>query len=338
VLGTLVLRGDSAPPNGARVTAEWSERSLRSTGVDARTRWLDAAVDARGTFRLCGVPRATPLVLRATAPDAGADPVALTIPPAERLARAQLVLDRRADRGATFRGLVLADSTLQPIADVEVTLPDLDRHTVTDARGAFRVSDVPAGTHRVIVRRLGYGPLDTRLAFAPNGVVDRRVFLAKVTTLDSVVVTERRTDLVDFDENRRVGLGRFLDRTQLEQLKIEPLAEVLRRMPGVQVVSGTGNKAWVATTRGVRTGFSGDECSRPRESESKLDPKPCPVCYANVYLDGMLLSRAEVPNVNRFTPDQLEGIEYYAGPSEIPARYSDMHGQCGVLVLHTRRP
>ena len=46
---------------------------------------------------------------------------------------------------------------------------------------------------------------------------------------------------------------------------------------------------------------------------------------------------SEVPNINRFSPMDLEAVEYYASAAQTPARYSGLNSQCGVLVLHTRR-
>ncbi|WP_158508703.1 carboxypeptidase regulatory-like domain-containing protein [Gemmatirosa kalamazoonensis] len=175
VFGTVAAAGDTAVPRGVRVIAEWTERAAEDSA--ARVRWREAPSDAQGTFRLCGLPRATPLVLRAAGGDLGADPVPVTIGVGDRVARARLVLDRRADRGAMFRGVVLDDATLRPIAGAEVAMPEIARRVSTDERGAFRMTDVPAGEHRVLVRFPGFRAIDARLPFAPNGTTDRRIFL-----------------------------------------------------------------------------------------------------------------------------------------------------------------
>jgi hypothetical protein len=336
------------------VAAEWTERTLRTGGaaeVEQRLRAVDARTDARGSFRLCGVPRATPLRLLATSDGMEAGPVELHIAPGERLARAELVLDSAAHgtaahdtaaRGlASLAGVVLADSTRTPLAGVEVALPDLARRALTDDGGAFRLADIPPGTHRVLVRRLGYGPLDTTLAFAPNARVDRRVLLGRVTTLDSVIVSEQRAPaLPDFEANRRLGIGRFLTRDDLAQQTGKRLSDVLRSMPGLTVLAGTGGRAWIASGHGQRS----LGCHRPeRDGEVRgIDPPaPCGTCYPHVYLDGVLLSRTTIPDVGRFTPDEIEAVEYYASAAQVPARYTDVStassASCGVLVLHTRR-
>jgi outer membrane receptor for ferrienterochelin and colicin len=36
-------------------------------------------------------------------------------------------------------------------------------------------------------------------------------------------------------------------------------------------------------------------------------------------------------------PDQVEAIEVFRGPSEIPAQYNDNNSQCGVILIWTRK-
>jgi hypothetical protein len=64
------------------------------------------------------------------------------------------------------------------------------------------------------------------------------------------------------------------------------------------------------------------------------------VCYAQVYLDDVLMNptRPTEPfDVNTIKLEQLEAVEFYAGPSQTPAKYSRLDSRCGVLVLWTRR-
>jgi hypothetical protein len=42
-------------------------------------------------------------------------------------------------------------------------------------------------------------------------------------------------------------------------------------------------------------------------------------------------------DVNSMMPGLLEGVEYYSGPAQVPARYSRVNLECGVLLLWTRR-
>jgi hypothetical protein len=341
VIGSVAMRGDSVPPRGVKVIAEWREQRLRQVAVagtpltDDQTHWIETRADSRGGFRLCGVPAGTALTLRAEHDSAAlVTPATVRIDPASRFARAELMLDRAATRGAALTGLVV-DSAQRPIADAEVALPDLPKGAHSNDRGAFRVDDIPPGSHRVTVRRLGYGPLDTTIVFRANQTVDRRVHLTRVVALDSVNVIAEHYAIPSFEEHRKVGLGTFWTRDQLAKNEGRMVAELLRDVPAIDIVTPiSGPGAWVATSR--RRSMQNQGCRDLEDAEFVPHGRACQ-CFADVYLDGVLMSRREVPNINRFQPERLEAIEYYAGPAQTPDRYNRLGSACGVIVLWTRR-
>lgn len=351
LVGTVRIRGGVAVPTGVKLVAEWTEevsRAIGDTGATIggmgdsiahapprrTTRWVETQADASGTFRLCGVPLGTPLAVRAEADSLGAEPVSVRID-GGRTARVDLVLDRSVARAAVFEGFVLTDTTARAIPEAEIILPELGTAVLSNDSGAFRVRDVPPGRHRVQVRRLGYGPLDTTVTFAANQTVKRWIYLRRVVTLDSVSVVAERVVIPSFDEHRKVGLGRFFTREELAKQEGRKLSDILAQAAGVNVISGQANHAWIASSRGVRS-------LRARE----LDPADVQLgakltCYAQVYVDRTLTYRGEpgerLFDINSMSPDQIEAIEYFAGPAETPPEYSSLNSPCGVVVIHTRR-
>lgn len=340
VLGFVYARGDSTPRRNVVVSAEWVETSVAGTtggaSVQRRTRSKETRTDDGGAFRLCGVPRATALVVRAAADTAGAAREDVRIADGERVARTTLTLDPRQASSGSFAGTVYLDSVRSPIADVEIALPELGLTTRTDASGSFRIADIPVGAQHVIVRRVGYGPLDTRVTITANRTVERTIYLSRVRTLDSVVVTATRDVVMEeFEANRKIGLGKFLTRADLELVTGRHLGDVFRTFAGVQVLSSGAGAAWIAVHRGAHN-FGVD--TLPRENAGKFSQRtPLDVCYPQVYLDDVLLTRGEVPNINRFTPDEIEGIEFYKSGAETPLKYSGTGAHCGAIVIHTRR-
>src|SRR6476659_7837256 len=121
---------------------------------------------------------------------------------------------------AVFTGTVV-DSLKNPLPNAEVSLPGLSLTRMTDDRGTFRIAGIPAGTHRVNVRRIAFGQLDTSITFADDHTVQLRITLGNVVRLDSVVVTEKTAPrdvlMQAFEESRAKGFGRFVTRDQLEQ-------------------------------------------------------------------------------------------------------------------------
>jgi hypothetical protein len=345
VIGNVAMRGDTVPPRAVKVVAEWREQRVSAAVAPGapiaaeQTRWLEARPDARGTFRLCGVPTGTALTLRAEHDSAAAvAPTPVRIEPSARFARADLVLDRNATRAAALTGLVV-DSAQRPVADAEISLPDLPKGSRSNDRGAFRLDDIPPGAHRVTVRRLGYGPLDTTIAFRANQTVDRRIHLTRVVALDSVSVVASHYVIPSFEEHRKMGFGQFLTREQLAKQAGRKMADILRELPTVNIVPGTAGRGWLTSKRvGVaqRQGIV-----RTLHWADSLAGAPAGRCYVRVYLDNVLVYRGrpheQLFDVNSLAPEQIEAVEFYASQIQTPARYGGPDSVCGVLVIWTRR-
>jgi hypothetical protein len=151
---------------------------------------------------------------------------------------------------AVFSGTVV-DSLRNPLPNAEVSLPGLTLTRMTDDSGNFRITGIPAGTHRVTVRRIAFGQLDTSFTFADSQTIQRRITLGTVVRLDSVVVSEKpatRDVLMQaFEESRAKGFGRFVTRAQLEQQSGVTLGSIVASMQGVAALRGTGGQLWVAS-------------------------------------------------------------------------------------------
>ena len=311
LIGNVALKDDSVPPFNAHVFAEWKDSAGVLQTIETRT-------DSSGRYHLCHVPLQTSLLIRALTDSASAVPVAAQID-SGLSAHADLVLDRTAARGTLFAGVIYVDSTHTPIADADVSLPELSLSTRSNERGIFRIADVPAGVHKFVVRKVGFGPLETTLTFNP-GTLQREVFLARTTILDSVKILARRPVLREFEERKKLGMGKFITRAQLEAREGRRLGEVLSTLVGARITFRSGG-AYVTGSRG------------PRSINS-------PYCMANVFLDHFQVSgrRGDPPfDVNSILPEDVEAIEYYSSAATTPLEFSTLNSACGVLVIWTRR-
>jgi len=265
---------------------------------------------------------------------------------------------------AAFSGTVV-DSVLRPIANAEVSFPGLALVKTTNDRGEFRISEIPAGSQHVVVRKIGFGQLDTTMVFRDSQTVERRVVLGRIVRLDSVVVVENKSvdrEMADFEENRSKGFGRFLTRAQLEKMEGQSMAGVLQQLSGVGLIRGSGGQSWVMSKHGVSS-----RCPTPKQGETvalaereqaitddclrrervfyvpetfELRQGMSRGCYALVYFNRQLMNpgRPTMPfDVNTFAPIQIEAIEWYEGMSAVPMRYSTQDARCGVLIIHGRR-
>jgi hypothetical protein len=234
---------------------------------------------------------------------------------------------------AGLAGFVLTDSTQQPIAGAEVSFPELGRTAMSDEKGQFRILDVPAGEQHVQVRRLGYGPADTTLRFVAGQALVRSFVLPRAVTLQAVDVNAEAVRIRSFDEHKRTGLGRFMERAEIEKFGGMNTSTMLSAMPGLDVIH-VRTAAYVLSPR-APPGSGVYVASRTERAAGM----PAAACYAQVYVDGVLMNGIKEPtepyDVNQILPDDIQAIEFYAGAAETPFEYSRMGSSCGVLVVWT---
>ena len=235
---------------------------------------------------------------------------------------------------------IVVDEGGQGIGQAEVSLSALGKATFSDDSGRFRFIDVAAGSYEIRVRRLGYRELAESVAVGDEDLTALRLTLGKVATLSPVEVTAD-PGMGEFEENRRIGLGKFLTRAELQKQEHRRLADILDQV-GARVVR-SGTHAWVGNSRGFKA--SGKcafvEGREVPQQDLRSTKNPGCGCFAQVYLDDVVLYSGEegrvVPDINFIAVQSLEGIEFYKGASQTPPKYSRLNSQCGVLVLHTRR-
>ena len=347
IAGTVYRPGGATPaPAGTSVVGEYRENAFTADATSntarfsERTGWVQGTTDIHGRYRLCDVPVGSPVQVFAATDSVSSGEAMVTVPVGERVAVADFVLDRMEARPAAFTGVVMSDVDGRPIPEAQVLLPDLPRTAFTDESGSFRISNIPAGTHKVVVRRLGQQQLEMTLTFAANRTLDRRLLLSRVATLDTVAV-RAMAEIRSFEEHRQLGLGKFWTRDTLAKMEGRRLSEVLSSTPGLDVVRGWGNAAWISTSRGGRGGFDAERNCFALENGGAVDGGKTCACYAQVYLDNVPYFQRrtgeEVPDVNRIPVAAIEAIEFFSSPAETPARYSTLNSNCGVLVIHTRR-
>jgi hypothetical protein len=325
VTGLLGMADGSAPPSDTKVTIEWTDRATNT----ARSAALDPG--PQGDFKLCGVPVGTQVTLRAATGSMRAEPVTFVLPAERPVESVRMVLDVAAPAVASLSGSVVIDSGSAPIEAAEAIFPELGRTAMTNAQGVFRLTDIPPGTHQFIVRKPGFGPMQTSLTLAPHEVAQRRVVLSRAQSLPEVKVLTTPARLAEFEANRKLGAGIFYTREWLATQEGNTLSAVMLQTPGVwlwNAQDGT-RRASVASKR---------TCNRVWVQMGTGGYYTCAPCFAEVWLDANRVSRPGTPfDINTVPVSEIEAIEYYRGASEAPARYKTFDGgACGVVVIHTR--
>ena len=366
---SLVTVGD-----GTRRDTLWSRAPLALSGTVSDTAGtplkggeielagtpLRAAIDARGRFTINGIlPGIYTMKLRG----AQDTTVILQSPMkfADTTAALKILLPRSviaasarpAPTGntATFMGTVMADSTNQPIADAEILLSALGLTARSDARGEFTLPGITPGTHAVVVRRVGYGPMTATLEFPERQAVRRRVVLQRLTVLDSVV-TEATPDpmMLAFEEHRKRGFGEFLTRADLEKSEAFTLRSVAQTLMGLAYARGQQGQMWPMGRQPFTScpWIPAPDIGCLRRERIYYVPDAIEAnagvrigCYAEVWMDRILLNRGRPTDpfdINSISISSLEAVEWYSGSSAVPPEYiTSQSSRCGILILHTRR-
>jgi hypothetical protein len=233
-----------------------------------------------------------------------------------------------AQRSTVVHGDVTSSRDGTPVAGATVQLPAERRAVVSDSAGIFRLDGILAGTHALVVRRLGYAQVSAIITTGRQDTLEVSIVLdPRVQLLDTMTTLAERAPLrsrAEFEQRRRVGVGRFLTETDLMQSPGEPLRYAIqRRVPGVRPVYDPRSGAhYIASLRGP-AGHAMDS-SAP--------------CYAQIYLDGTRVfgpDGGEPWDIDQVAPATLSGVEYYDAAAT-PAQYRGNGSWCGTLLMWTR--
>jgi hypothetical protein len=229
-----------------------------------------------------------------------------------------LVAFAEMDAQSGLKGRVLMDPTETTLEGAEVHIEAIRRSAQTDANGGFYLEDIPAGEHKITVRRIGFTPTQRKLKFLAGQTIDVDFRLTPtVAVIESLVVIGKppvpiSSRLAGFERRRAGGFGRFITWADLRINEYKHTHEILREA-------------------GVRT-------ERDRFGRQVLASYRSSNCVGQVWLDGIQLSQSggAYVDVNNFPVQTLAGMEYYRGPSETPPEFNTIGSSCGTLVIWTR--
>jgi hypothetical protein len=273
-------------------------------------------VDRDGNFRLCGIPRGQPVILRLAVGEFAAD---TTVAIDENFLtsftwNAKLVPRANSSRTRVIQGSVV-DSSNRALAAVQVSTPH-GSTVLTDERGRFRLRVSATSDVTIDFRRLGLTP--TRYSFAEGSDTSLTiVMLPSAVQLDEVRVSERPTAsarLAGFEQrlrDRRTGTSDavFITADEIEQRKPDLTTSMMSEVPGLRIVRvGPNDYAVFSIARGKGSS-----------------------CPATFYLDGQRIPDITINDIVR--PDELAGIEVYPSSIAAPAQYRPMNGGCAVVLL-----
>ncbi|MCA2992195.1 carboxypeptidase regulatory-like domain-containing protein [Gemmatimonas sp.] len=332
---------DSALPLSAgQVTAQWPDLRIEAGRVERTIVTTDVPVGDNGRYVLCGVPTETTVRLRAVGAE-GASGVATFTSSATGIVPRDLVLGR-ADTVVTtpsgpqapedsglvdivLRGAGGVRGTVQtvdgrPLANAIVGLSATGLAMRTDSAGRFLLAATPTGTWTLAVQALGYAPRQQPVDLVPGDTVALVVALVSARVIDTVQVranamarTVLGRNLVDFDERRKMGFGRFLTQDDFAKAEGRNILNLLTsRIPGMRT-SGTGRRTLVSS-----------------RGPTSVSQRECPI---RVIFDGS--PNAAPLDLDSIEPSTIAAAEFYT-PATLPFQFTFGFSPCGTLLLWSR--
>ena len=318
VYGAVRNQADSDPLPYVQVQAQWSVEGM---GTDKR----EVRSDEAGAYLICDVPAGVRVTLRAQEPetDVQGDAQALTLR-AGTMRKVDVGIPLSdPNQGGNLIGQV-TDERSRPLSGARVLLVGEDRTTTTNDRGVFVFSDVTPGTEVIEAEMMGYA-LQREAVRVLGGRAQQLTVRLAVDPVDlaPIVVSVRPRkwffDRQALEHRILLGTGYFILREDLEERAAQVLGEALRGIPGVQVTKLGG-------------GIAGTYDIRMRGAANLANQ----TCNPVVWLDGVRIGNdpAIFRDIQAF---EIELIEVYRGPAEVPGAFSGGEARCGVVAVWTRR-
>ncbi len=232
-------------------------------------------------------------------------------------------------------GTVLDKGRGVPLSGAVVVLLSDGRVFTTDSTGAFRFDKLPTGILRFLVRAPGFPSVGVIIALAPGENASRQVELdstAAGALADSTIAAEAKAAaqsrgtaqplpmiaveataslgprFANFERRRKTGAGHYIVREEIEKSGYASLQDVARSVRGVNVECGGGLGCYIRMARAPM------RCLPEYVVDDNVD--------------------------NTFGPTipvrDIEALEIYTGPSDVPGEYAGRNAGCGVIVIWTR--
>jgi hypothetical protein len=303
-----------------RVTLVYMELAAGTDiGLRRMARVRAATSDARGYYRICGLPsKLEDATLQAEHGRVKTAEVPVTL--GESVGLRSLLIRPAADSLVTtgfavVTGQVL-DTIAMPVANAQVSVEGAAPLRTTNARGEFVLDSLPGGTQALVVRRVGFAPGRAIVDIAPGAPARVSLRLERaIPRLNPVVVTAQAEALskVGFEERQKRGMGAFLSPEDIQRLQPQLVTSALRTLPGLRVVP-TGNGSY--TVQSSRGGMGG---------------------CVSYWIDGAPFRELTPGDVdNAFPASQIAAIESYQ-PGMVPPQFtSPGESGCTAVVIWTQ--
>jgi hypothetical protein len=322
------------PAEGARVSFVWYDPDPpglpANLHLKKQPRVREAVVSKDGTYRLCGLPASFEGKLQAQRKDGGATaevPVSqsegvlslrsMSVAALPKIAGADSANSKPVQRGSARVFGKIVNASGAPVAGARIGLMGVSSATLSRANGDFVLDSLPSGTQAIVVRQLGYKPMEIPVelsARAPARVtVKLGVFVPELSPVEVVSARDQGLQKVGFTDRKRSSAGGyFMDPDELARRNATQFTDLLRTVPGIRV-SSTNGQASISSTRSA----TGGGC-------------------VTVWVDGSPWQQLEAGDLDSYVrPDEVSAIEVYNGIS-VPPQFVQAGQNCAAVVVWTK--
>jgi hypothetical protein len=216
-------------------------------------------------------------------------------------------------------GRVTDKSTGRPVPTAQIIYRADGRSVVADSAGQYQFPDLPPGLLRFVVRAEGF-PLATvivaltkaesmtRMIELDSTPVGRSAAAQALPKVDVSAPASRGPRYLDFERRQHTGRGQYLTREDIERSGASSLQDAVRSLRGVNVECGGGLGCFIRMVRA---------------------PMQC--------LPEYIIDEQVNNTFGAQTPIRdIEAIEVYTGPSDVPGEFAGRNAGCGVIVIWTK--
>ena len=335
LVGKVLDADNDTPLVGAKVSLVWQQLSLTTLRKEPVVR--SGVVAADGSYKICGLPTGIDgnvqadfngkktaevrVVMEETTPlgfqSLRIGTTVVADAPVDTTARPAAAGGVRADpvpprlRGpARLTGRVI-NAAGAPVANARVDVQGTGAAALSREDGTFGFTDLPSGTQSLIVRQLGFEPVEVPVELsgrAPKQVTVTMAKPARVLDPVAVVADAKGLDAVGFDRRKKSGFGYFMTTEDIVARQATRMTDLFRTIPSLRVVP-SGMDYVVESARDVQGG-----CVR-----YVVDGSPYQSLFAG--------------DIDRLMPPHdVAAIEVYSG-SSTPAEFQ----AAGLDVVHHDR-
>lgn len=342
IIGRLLDADSEEPVKGGRVSVVWEEMSINAN-LRRIPRRRDALSGEDGVYRICGLPSEFEGTLQADLKgittsevrvkfegDAlmvqglkigNANTVAVASGDSAALRQREAAVGKSYSAATLQRGsAVLTGRVINaagtPIVGARVDVLGTPGMTLTGAGGEFRIDSLPSGTQTVVVRQIGFSPVEQPVELTTRMAARAEVTMSKAAQVLATVRVEATADAglekVGYNQRKKAGFGYFLSGDDIVKRAPNLLTDVFRTIPGLRVVP-SGNDYVVQSNRQVMGG-----CVR-------------------YFIDGAVWEAIFPGDVDRIIPPwEVGAIEVYNGTS-VPSQFQ-MAGSssCAAIVIWSK--